>query len=221
MVAGIAALIKEAVAATPSPVLLALYVVGILGGFGVGTLNVLKSQYKDAREDKKDSPDDLRGCLHVILRVMCGHKGIADPPDGWLRLTVHRVDGSELEQVVDYVGSGDRGSGRRFPSNAGLIGAVLNDVGKRPLVFSRPADLSWDLWVEYLVQVMKMPRSKALQTRKDRFSFMAVPIRDGRANVAGVVYGDAASPAFFDSHAQGIFLQGCIGLAKWANERYA
>jgi hypothetical protein len=221
LLAGLAALIKEASGSTPNAVLLVLFGVGIVSGGGAGILNVLKSRYKDAKEDKKESPDDLRGCLHVILRVMCGYKGVADPPDGWMRLTVHRVDGGELEQVIDYVGSGDRGSGRRFPGDAGMMGAVLADVAKRPLVFSRPPELTWESWTDYLVERMKMPRRKAVGTRRDRFSFMAVPIRGPRGNVAAVVYADAAEPAFFDAGAQGIFLQGCIGLASWVNERYA
>jgi hypothetical protein len=221
LVAAAAAFVQEAVAPNRHGSLLVIYGVGVLGGIAVVTLNLLRSRYKDAREDRKDSPDDLRGCLHVIFRVLSGYKGVVDPADGWLRIAVYRVDGAELEQVVDYVGSGDRGSGRRFPSNAGLIGAVLTDVGKRALVFSRPVDLPWELWVEYLVQIMKMPRASAIKTRRDRFSFMAVPIPSGRGNVAGVVYGDAGTPGFFDPVAQGLFVQGCIGLAKWVNERYA
>jgi hypothetical protein len=187
--------------------------------FLAGVLNVLKSHYKDAKEDRNETPDDLRGCLHVILRVMAGRKGVADPPDGWLRLTVHRVDRGELEQVVDYVGSGDRGAGRRFRQSAGLIGAVLRE--KRPLVFERPLTLTWEGWVDYLVHKMNLPRDQALQTRKDRFAFMAVGIRDVRGNIAAVVYADAADPGFFDAVAQGIIVHGCIGLAQWVNERYA
>jgi hypothetical protein len=220
LLAGAAALVKEANAATPNPVLVALYAFALVAGAALGVLNVLRALYKDARDDKKESPDDLRGCLHVILRMMCGYKGVANPPDGWMRVTVHRVDQNELEQVVDYVGSADRGAGRRLPADAGLIGAVLCDVSKRPLVFERPHDLGWELWVEYLVHMLKMPRDKALKTRRDRFSFLAVGIRDGRGNVAGVVYADAAQPGFFDPAAQGIVLQGCIGLANWVNERY-
>jgi hypothetical protein len=220
LLAGVAALVKEANTATPSPLLVGLYAVGLVVGGMLGTLNVMRALYKDAREDKKDSPEDLRGCLHVILRVMCGYKGVANPPDGWMRLTVHRVVGTELEQVVDYVGSADRGAGRRLPAHAGLIGAVLSDESKRPLVFERPHDLEWALWVEYLVHMLKMPQLRASQTRRDRFSFLAVGIRDVRGNMAAVVYADAAQPGFFDATAQGIVLQGCIGLANWVNERY-
>jgi hypothetical protein len=220
LVAGVAAIVKEANAPTPSALLVALYGVGLVVGSALGVLNVLRALYKDAKEDKKESPEDLRGCLHVILRVMCGYKGVANPHDGWMRITVHRVDRTELEQVVDYVGSADRGSGRRLPSDAGLIGAVLSDESKRPLVFERPLDLGWELWVEYLVQMLKLPRDRALKTRRDRFSFLAVGIRDARGNVAAVVYADAAQPGFFDPTAQGIVLQGCIGLANWVNERY-
>jgi hypothetical protein len=221
LVAGAAAIVKEAIASAPSAILLVLYGFGVFGVFAVGVLNVLRSHYRDSKEEARSAPDDLRGCLHVILRVMSGYKGVAVPPDGWLRLTVHRVDGAELEQVVDYVGSGDRGAGRRLPATAGLVGAALADVGKRPLVFSRPEDWPWDRWVEYLEQNMRMPRSRAVQTRTDRFSFMAVCLRNLRGNVTGVVYADAAEAEFFDPVAQGIFVYGCIGLANWVDERYA
>jgi hypothetical protein len=218
--AGSAALVKEAITPSPSGLLLALYAFGLVAGSILGALNVLRAHYKDTKEDRKESPDDLRGCLYVIVRTMCGHKGVADPPDGWLRITVHRVVGDALEQIVDYVGSGDRGAGRRLPSWAGLIGAVLADPSRRPLVFERPPDLGWESWAEYLVHTMKMPRETALRTRQDRFSFMAVPIRDPRGTVSAVVYADAAEPGFFDASAQAILLHGCVGLASWVNERY-
>jgi hypothetical protein len=218
--AGSAALVKELNVTPPSVTLVALYSFGLMAGLLLGVLNVLRAHYKDRRQDRRESPEDLRGCLHVIVRTMCGYKGVTNPTDGWLRITVHRVVGQELEQIVDYVGSGDRGSGRRFPSGAGLIGAVLNDVSGRPLLFERPRDLAWDPWVEYLVHTMKMPRQKALQTRRDRFSCMAVPIRDPRGAIAAIVYADAAEPGFFDSSAQAILLHGCVGLASWVNERY-
>jgi hypothetical protein len=219
LTAGLAAIVKEGTMPSPNTALLMLYAFGIVGGGAAGALNVLKSHYKDVKEDKKESPEDLRGCLHVMLQVMCGRKGVGEPADGWMRLTIHRVAGAELEQVVDYVGSSDDGAGRRFPANAGLIGAVLAE--KYPLVFERPASLPWDLWIEHLVLKMNVPREQALRTRKDRFAFMAVGIRDLRGNIAAVVYADAAEPGFFDAIAQGVILHGCIGLAHWVNERYA
>jgi hypothetical protein len=100
-----------------------------------------------------------------------------------------------------------------------LIGAVLSE--KRPLVFERPPTLPWESWVDYLVQKMKIPRSQALRTRKDRFAFMAVGIRNVRGDIAAVVYADAAAAGFFDAVAQGIVVHGCIGLAHWVNERYS
>lgn len=220
LVAGTAAVVKESTAAKPNGYLLLLYSCGLIGGVTVGTLNVSRARFKDAREDKKDSPDDLRACLHVVLQMMCGYRGVVIPEDGWMRMTVYRVHRGELEQIVDYVGSADGGAGRRLPMTAGLIGAVLTDTARRPLVFERPPAWAPERWVDYLVETLKMPRAKAAAARPDRFSFLAVAIRDPHGAVAAVVYADAAEPGFFDSTAQAIVIRGCVGLAHWVNERY-
>jgi hypothetical protein len=219
-IAGTAAVMKEMTSPHPNGYLLALYTFGLVGGMTVGSFNVSRARFKDMREDKKDSADDLRACLHVVLQMVCGYRGVVIPADGWMRLTVHRVHKGELEQAVDYVGSADGGAGRRLPRTAGLIGAVLADPAKRPLVFERPRNWDRAEWVDYLVRVMRMPRARAESARPDRFSFMAVAIRDPHGAVAAVVYADASAPGFFDATTQAIVVRGCVGLAHWVNERY-
>lgn len=218
VVAGATAVVKEAFATEPSVSLLFLYGLGAVAGPSAAILRILQASYKDARDDKKDAPEDLRGCLHVIQRTICGYKGVVSPPDGWLRLTVHRVVGTDLEQVVDYVGSGDRGAGRLLPIAAGLIGASVRD--RRPLIFERPRSVDQETWVEYLVHKMAIPRAQAQRTRQDRFAFMSIPIPGPRLDVLAVIYADAAEPGFFDETTQGLLLQGAVGVAHWINEHY-
>jgi hypothetical protein len=218
VIATLAAALQESASAKPSRYLLTLYWVGVTTGLLAVVLSVSRARHQDAKADRKESPEDLRGCLHVILRIVSAHKRVLSPPEGWMRLTVHRVDDFRLEQVVDYVGSADGGAGRSLPSDCGLVGAVLEQ--RTALVIERPPDLDQRSWAEYLVQVLKMPRLSARGTRRDRFSFIGIPIVEPRGTVAAVVYADAAEPRFFDHAVQAILIHGCIGLARWVNERY-
>ena len=105
---------REAFSAHRNVLQLSLIAAGLAGGLFLGAVKVAQSRFKDAKEDKKESPDDLRGCLHVIHGTVAGLKMVPVPPSGWLRITFHKVDGAVLEQSVHYVGSEDRGAGRRF-----------------------------------------------------------------------------------------------------------
>jgi hypothetical protein len=186
----------------------------------LGALQVARSRFKDAQDDRKQSPDELRGCLLVIHRVVAGQKGMANPPEGWLRITLHRVDGEELEQSLEYVGSDDRKkAGRRFRVHAGLIGAVARTGDMR--AFDRRADMGFTEWCDYLVESQGMTREGAKATRDDRFSFLGVPITNpGGKEVRAVVYLDAGQPGFFDSETAGLVVYGCEGLAAWIDDRY-
>lgn len=219
-IAGLAAIVKETKASNSNAYLIALFVLGTVGAASAGVFNTLRARYRDAEEDKKDSPDDFRACLHAILSITRYYKGVSTPTDGWMRITVHRVDGHELEQIIDYVGSSDGGASRRLPLNVGLIGIVARSRPLQSRVFERPSTMSNREWVDYLVRDGKMSRLKALQARQDRFSFLAVPIPDPGGRLCAVVYADAAQPGFFDAQTQSIFLHGCAGLAQWMNERY-
>jgi hypothetical protein len=186
----------------------------------LGTLQIARSRFKDAEEDKKRSPDELRGCLLVIHGVVAGQKGMVSPPEGWLRITLHRVDGEELEQSLEYVGSDDRKkAGRRFRVQAGLIGAVARTGDMR--AFDRRADMDFTEWCDYLVQNQGMTRDGAKATRDDRFSFLGVPIKNpGGKEVRAVVYLDASEPGFFDRETAGLIVCGCEGLAAWIDDHY-
>jgi hypothetical protein len=217
--AGVGSFLREANAASPSRLQLALIAVGAVAGCFLGAVKTLQSRYKDAKEDKKESPDTLRGCLHVIHGTVAGLKKVASPGGGWLRITLHRVDGDTLEQSVDYVGSEDGGAGRSFPIFAGVSGRVARR--KEARTFDRPADMSFDEWVRYLVDEVGMTDDRAMKTRRDRFAFFGVPIKSpGGKDVRAVVYLDAGTPGFFDSETMAVIIDGCAGLAAWIDEHY-
>jgi hypothetical protein len=220
VVASGAALWKESAATTPSKLQLSALVVAAASVVFLGVVKIAQSLFKDAHEDKKQSPEELRGCLLVIHRSVAGKKEENNPPEGWLRLTLHRVVGDELEQSVEYVGSEDREmAGRRFSINAGLIGAVAR-TGETRAVHRDPEMPFFD-WCEYLVADHGMTREAARGTRADRFSFLGVPIKSvGGREVRAVVYLDAAEAGFFDNEIASLIVTGCAGLAAWIDEQY-
>jgi hypothetical protein len=184
----------------------------------LGALKITQSHYRDTEEDKAGSPDQLRGCLLVMHRMIAGKKGVTNPPEGWLRIALHRVEGQELEQTFEYVGSEDRGkAGRRFSIHAGLIGVVARTGEMRG--FERPGDMPFTEWCDYLVEHHGMTRDAAKATRDDRFAFLGVPIKKGK-EVRAVVYLDAPATAFFDRETADLIVHGCEGLAAWIDDRY-
>jgi hypothetical protein len=217
------ALAKELSAGQPNAVQLVALTSVLFSVVALGALKLAQSRYKDAKDDHRDSPRDLRGCLHVIHRIIAGHKRVQAPPEGWLRITIHRVldNGNELEQIVPYIGAHDTkpsSAGRRFSIHAGLIGRVARE-GKIS-AYTRPQDMNFEEWQRWLVEHTAMTPSQAAQTRPDRFDFLGMPIRDPEGNVAGVLYLDSQRPKFFDAPTVAIVAHGCAGLAKWIDERY-
>lgn len=219
------ALIKECISLTRSGYQVAALAVAALSVAALGTLKLLQSMHKDAENDKKDSPRDLRGCLHVVHRIVAGHKSV-EPGDAWLRITVHRVDGNELEQLVDYVGAidanKDKGGsvGRRFSISTGIIGKVARSVGRNPLRVSRPRDMGFAEWQRYLIDETGMTAAQAADTRADRFDFLGVPIIGPDNDVRAVLYLDSAEVEFFDETTVAMVAAGCKGLATWIDEHY-
>jgi hypothetical protein len=215
----IAALFTELSSEAPRGALVSIYVASMLAGVGLGAIKVAQARYKDAKDDRIESPDDLRGCLHVIHRTLASHKGVERPPEGWVRMTIHRLDGDLLEQSVNYVGSDDGGAGRNFSVNAGLIGYAARM--KQPMWFHRKASMNFEGWAKYLVARQGMTEQAASSTRKDRFSFFAVPIfKPNGFLVRAVVYVDASETDFFDQETMSLIISGCEGLAAWVQDRY-
>jgi hypothetical protein len=186
---------------------------------GLGLLKLIQSSYKDAKTDQLDSPAELRGALHVLHKVVAGHKG-TELSKNQLRITLYRVDGENLEQSVKYVGWEDDklSVGRVLPVRSGLIGLVARTKETRTI--HRPEGMSYEDWVAYLVRDLGMTEKSAKDTRMDRYSFLGIPIMSHAGVVNAVVYLDAAEKEFFDEDTARWCVSGCEGLALWIRERY-
>ncbi|WP_394824763.1 GAF domain-containing protein [Pendulispora albinea] len=201
---------------------IAVLIVQIASASALGLLKLAQSNYKDKIDEKKETPSDLRGPLHVLHRVIAKQKRRENPEEGWLRITVHRVykntkGEEELEQSVDYVGSKDGGAGRTFSAKSGLIGRVARL--KEPRKFERVSGMSYDDWITYCVEHLGMTHEDARKTRDKRFSFIGVPISSGE-KVRAVVYADSSEMQFFDEATTDLVLIGCAGLASFIDEHY-
>jgi hypothetical protein len=216
--AGVGAMFAEAWADHPRPAVLIALFVALISGMFLGSIQVAKSDYDDQQAQDRESPDEIRGPLHAIHRILATYKRFPEPGAECLRLTLHRVNGDALEQIVDYVGSAHGGAGRLFSIHAGLIGATAR--GGQPRLFDRPAGTTHEEWLSYLVEHMGMTREQARATRPGRHSFCGIPIKAENGTVLAVLYMDAASPGFFDPGAMAIAIAGCKGLAAWIHERY-
>lgn len=222
VVAGTGAILKEERAAKPDQSLVYMMVAGLAAGIFLGVIKIAQSVRKDAAADRLSVPWDLSACLLVIHRTLAARKGLPPGPTqpNWMRSTIHRVDGHELEQCIPYVGSDDgSGAGRRWPIQSGLIGKVAR-TGE-VICFDRDDTATFEAWMAWLVKEYGMTKEEAEAKRRDRHSFLGVPIkRHGSDQVEGVAYFDAATPGFFDQVAVELILQGCSGLAAWLERRY-
>ena len=216
---GMGALLKELHGDHPSTSQVGLIVGGMAGGLFLGAIKTAQARFKDVKDDHRESPDELRGCLQVIHGAVVGLKDVANAPSGWLRISLHRVDGDSLEQSVDYVGCEDGGAGRSFSIHAGVIGRVARE--RKPRTFDRPRDMPFEEWVSYLVNDLAMTEEQALATRRDRYAFLGVPITtNGGKEVRAVVYLDAGESGFFDPETTDVVVDCCAGLAIWIDEHY-
>ena len=226
----LAAIVKEADAEKIAWKQVGFLLFALIGALVLGLLKVSSSSHKDASDAKAETPDDIRGALHVLHRVVAHHKGLTDPQEGWLRITLHRAFEQKvgktvqerLEQSVAYVGSDESGRGPSRPSwsfSEGLIGKVARL--KSPRKFDRPADMTDSEWTTHLVDNLGMSRDAARATREGRFSFLGIPIKSpGGGEVLGVVYADTEEREFFDRETTALVVAGCEGVAKWIHERY-
>jgi hypothetical protein len=181
-------------------------------------LKTAQAKAEDDEKDRIEGPADLVGCLYVIHQLVLAVKLMTDAPDGWLRVSVHRVSGEELEQSVDYVGSTDGGAGATSPITSGLAGRVARTGDVR--ILDRPIDMKFEEWARYLVDDLAMTAEAADLVRKDRYAFMAVPIESRLGSVRAVVYRDAGTPGFFDERTRRLVVEACDGLARFVDVRY-
>ena len=141
-----------------------------------------------------------------------------------LRLTVHKPvkGGSELEQVIEYVGDqrcGKPSAGRRFPSQSGIIGEAFRNcetvVGDR----IKP---DYENYVKELVGKWHYVEKEARTRNPASMSWLAIPlVSEGEPkSVAGVVYADSTLPGFFDEDKVYVAQVSCAGIARFVESRY-
>jgi hypothetical protein len=184
----------------------------------LGGLKTAQAKADDDEKDRVEGPADILGCLYVIHELVRARKRAANAPEGWLRITVHRVAGASLEQSVDYVGSTDGDAGATSPITSGLVGRVARTADVR--ILDRPVDMRFEEWARYLVDDLAMTADAADGVRKDRYAFMAVPIESPTGQVRAVVALDAGTPGFFDEPTRALVVEACEGLARFVDVRY-
>jgi len=184
-------------------------------------LKVFQGKYKDREHDEKSSPEDLSGCLTVIYHEVAT---CAKPDGGKLakdhfRVTLHRCDGEQLEQIVQYVGATkcNGNLGRRFSCRSGIIGKAV--LQKKTQVAQR-ADGDFESYLKELVTIYHVPEADAKLLTQDRRSFMAVPITNKENESIGVVYADSNDRDFFTEEIQDRIIAGCFGVAEYIETRY-
>ena len=181
-------------------------------------LKVVLSWQKDKKVQGYESARDLTGVLLTLYHVMKQHCKIGDfPADAKrLRLTVHRVDGEEFEQCVDYVGGTGGPAGRRFSARAGIAGhAAL--TGKA--VVATRNNLDPGDFLSELADRWRFTAAEAAKVSQDRKAWLAVPIAGTDGTIA-VVFLDSNERDFFTPDVQNLVVAACQGLAAYVKMRH-
>jgi hypothetical protein len=185
-------------------------------------LKSLQAHFKDKELQKKQSPLDLSGCLHVMhqaLAGMCIEALDKAVDDGCLRITVHKLDGESLEQLVPYVGGRGGEPGRTFSRRSGIIGQAC--LRNKSIIAKRQND-NYEAFVQEMIDVWNFPSAEARELDPSRFAWMAVPLTEGESNddVIGVVYLDSRDRDLFTEEIQGLILYCVKGVAGFVRLRY-
>ena len=140
-----------------------------------------------------------------------------------MRLTIHTPvdghDGTELEQVVDYVSIDSKlrkGAGRRFMQQCGILGKAYRTGEAHVAVREQE---SYEEYVKELVAKWNYSEVQARKLRSDGKSFMAVPLK-GSDGVEAVLYLDASKGNYFTPNRQGLVGSACIGIALFIGRQY-
>lgn len=191
------------------------------GVFGCTVVKKIVMIYKSVDEPLHA----LEGCLEILHSVLLpeGDYLPQDEPGLKLRLTVHVPvnNGSELEQVLNYVGddSGSRTVGRRFSSNCGIIGAAFreNDV----FWASRESD-HYNSFIEELVAEWGYIREDAQKLNPGTYSWFAMPLSgEDDSDVIGILYIDANHKNFFDDEwIREIIMLSAAGIVRFVKRRF-
>lgn len=192
-------------------------------------LKVWQAWGEDKQEIQANEHSGVAACLHVlhatVLRTAMMESPNRDAADFDLRATFHRVveplnDPTQLEQLVDYVGSGGGGRGRLLNVQSGITGQAVRE--NAVFVMDREAANEAEYRQE-LVSEWHFRRSEADKLRADRFSAIAIPVTSQRDTdlVLGVVYIDSKMQNLFNgARMQECAVTCCQGISRFIGEHY-
>ncbi len=130
IIAAIVAAVTNLLDATDSKKSLAYLGFGIAGWlFVAGLIKILQASKQDNEETRKYDYDGLKATLYVLHGGISRTLGFKESEieNGRLRVTIHRVDSDELEQLLPYIGGTGGASGRRFSIRSGIIGKAVRE----------------------------------------------------------------------------------------------
>ncbi len=192
-------------------------VVAILGG----AVAVVKTSVLWWFRQDDQPPHDLAGSLYALHDILMAD--ISSDKDPGLRLTIHvpKDNDTNLEQVLDYVGTGrsEKTAGRTFSIHCGIIGQAYRK--KTAMVAARKSD-DYDKYIAELVSEWGYTDDVARRLDASSMAWMAVPLQSPQdhGKVVGIVYLDVKDRDFFTDIRQKLVLLACTGIAKWVGMRY-
>lgn len=201
--------------------LLGLSGVWLLCGQFIVVLGALK---KDKKEELDRSHDGLRACACVLHKAVLEALLRESEEDPGLRVTIHRVvppmnDPQYIEQVISYVGGGGDGEGRKFSIRSGITGCAIRELS--PFVMDRQSASETEYRKE-LVSEWHYTEADAKRSSMDRFSGMAVPVKDstGQKAVAVVYLDTSRKGAFSNGGIAQLVVDACGGVTAYVGARY-
>ena len=200
----------------------------LLACLGIFIASLAKALVAWQRDDNRESPRDLAGCLHTVNSILIGTWDEETPN---LRSTVHVPinDGQRLQQVMEYVGNlrTKRAAGRTFPAQSGVIGIALR---RKEYCYGHRINTNHEDFISELKQHWGYTDDDARGVNPATMSWIAIPLFDEvnpEPVVIGVVYFDSTSPTFFDDNGDGsantrrsIAIDACAGIAQFVAGRY-
>ena len=197
------------------------FYVSVFGGawLGVGSvLKIMQARAKDRKVAELRGPERLRGCLYVMHAAAIAARGLSPKKEEdreVLRVTIHKVDGEELVQLLDYTGGRPerrKGTGKRRSCRSGVIGRAYTSA--EPAYFRREDD-DFEKYKREMREKWSMLPSETDGLDSDRRALVAVPIGDDDGKVAAVVFLDSSDRDFFSAAMQDMILAQCVGLAQY------
>jgi hypothetical protein len=188
-------------------------------------LKVSNAHEQDRTQEKAQEHEGLLGAVHTLYGSVDEHRKTTDKKDAKFRATIHRVvfpeasgrPVEELEQLLNYIGEDGTGARRRFSVRSGIIGRAVRE--KAAFAFSRQND-DYEEFIRELVRNWSYTEADALKLKRDRKSWMAVPIFGLHDTIVAVVFLDSNHSTFFTKEVQQIIINASGGITSYIHERY-